>query len=279
MEVLNDRTSSNGQIEKRYMLIPSSKKEDDNGKLRSVLYVVDPDEISKDLYMKSWGYEESENPATPIYERTPNEIITKLPFKTPSYQIVFDSAQEGAVPYQIATGNLDGNKCEDVVVSYRNGSFSDRGSLNAYGDFDVIFPNAFTIIFRAEAADGSCSFDPKYMTVKHRMLPALALNPPSNLQVSAVAIGNFVGPLNATGRAKKDIAVGNLKLEDVGNNMKTGYMYIFANSANDLDADGIPDFTPSNTGYDPSTGNGVLRVQAGFKNILPEDHQSGALAI
>ncbi len=265
MEVLNDRASSDGQIAKRYMLIPSSKKDEDNGKLKSVLYVVDPDDTSKDLYMKSWGYEESENPATPIYERTPNEMITQLPFKAPSHEIVFDSAQEGYVPYQIATGNLDGNKCEDVVVSYRNGSFFDRGYLNAYTDFDVIFPNAFTIIFRAEAADGSCSFDPSHITVKHRQLPVLASNTPQGLRVSAVAIGNFVGPLDKTGRAKKDIAVGNLLLEFDDSGTRTGYMYIFANSANDLDADGIPDFTPSNTGYDPSTGNGVLRVQAGFQ--------------
>ncbi|NLD27716.1 MAG: DUF4215 domain-containing protein [Myxococcales bacterium] len=272
MAHLQDRS----RIPKDYLLLPSSIA--NNRGFAGMIYVIDKNDTESQLHMKSWKWTEELGNADDVRKRFAlrprEEIYTEIPFRVPSKAIMIPpyDGDPNVVPYQLATGNLDGDSCQDIVVSYRSAEMVTDIPTKNYTDFHVSYPNLFSIIFRSPLKDGSCPFstsdkywDPDGITVVHKTLPILGGNTAGNAAVSAVSIGNFVGELG--NKKRNDIAVGNLNLEKDADGNFAGFVYVFANSEDDIDrTTGKPIFSSPNTGYDPTTGIGAIRIKAGFKS-------------
>ncbi len=150
----------------------------------------------------------------------------KTPFHRPDLVRIDRPQGQGNsvfVPYQIRSGDLDGNACEDFIVTWRGKNVIDQNTLIKFDDgAGNMFSNRVTIVLRSDQG-GKCALTPaanypagipQYIEIP--VTAGMTQAP----QVASAAIGDFDGDL------KNDIVAGN-QISENFNGENTAVAYVF----------------------------------------------------
>jgi hypothetical protein len=232
---------------------------------KSPLYIIDPT-VEKNLWFRvpltSW-----DTSITPAI-CSENVKYFKTPLIVPRVHLVTrppSGSYPGFVPYKVRSGNLDGNECEDLIVTWR-GIYTKKdptesGNVVIFTDgSDRMFSNRVTILLRS-LISGNCDFtaEADYGNIPtHVDMPESS---PGSFQAASADIGDLDDDIH------NDIVVGNFKVEG---DPPTAYAQVLW---------GGPPF-PFNT-LDPEN-----HIRMGFKEgsdsvgvgVIRADHKKGAIA-
>lgn len=201
---------------RQYVVVPSEDVVADAlGNMKSPIYIIDPDE-GENLWLRV-----PKAVVSGTADCVGTEVFRKTPLVVPSVHLLERPPSlggEGFVPYKIRSGNIDGDSCEDLIVTWRgratkvdpDDTVSDHPYLVVFSDgTERMFSNRVTILLRSENLLGQCDFTPeadygpfpKYIEVPD-------ITNPSGMAVVASA---DIGDLNGDGG--NDIVAGNLAAE------------------------------------------------------------------
>lgn len=146
------------------------------------------------------------------------------PFVLPDL-ISLQSQNGNFVPYQMRGGNLDGDDCEDLIVTWRGKNTINDPDHQDHVKFDngsgQRFSNTVTIVLRREDAAGKCELTD---AANYNGIPTSISIPLSGLkkpEIASAAIGDFDGD------TVNDIIAGDLNAEAELGGQPTAYAYLF----------------------------------------------------
>ncbi|MFH1830872.1 MAG: hypothetical protein ABH871_08885 [Pseudomonadota bacterium] len=224
---------------KQYLLVPSIAA-DPSDPNNAVIYIVDKDPLTIDknrIYFKRPWSEETDgfnifappnfNPIKPFCQKSYGTDFKRTPIILPAF-VPIERAGAGFVPYQIRTGNLDGDKCDDFIITWRGKHTIKNTVYPAYVQFDDgsgarMFSNRVTIVLRTEAGT-ACNIELPQVQLGDQYPNGIPThidvvdqtNPDPKAVVASASIGDFDSDGN------NDIAAGNFRSED-----DTAYAYAY----------------------------------------------------
>lgn len=227
------------QVTKEYLLVPSTSLDvKDNG----IIYKIDPQ--GPHFYMKGWTMSGTQL----------TDIFVETPFILPEV-VEVPNAPQNFVPYQVKAGNLDGDSCADIVVTWRGKDTRPRMAGNLSRgltgvEFDdgtgVEFSNSVNIVYRSPQG-ANCVIDTASQN-KIRKIDMLIGG--QAIPISSVGIGDFYGD-----GTSNDLVLGAARQELVESGQDySSFAYVLRGPDR---VSQVPDTIGDGSG-------GYVRVRAGF---------------
>jgi|GEM_PF-4176848 len=227
MAVLTDFPDDATGKRRQYALVPSGYYDDasDTG----IVYVIHAQ--NKRLGFKSlWALDMTSSPAS----------CQQMKYKDPQPTALIvpdvlriERPAAGYVPYQVETGNLDGDMCEDFLITWRAKGVVADASNDGFVKFDDgdgrMFSNTVTVGFRKEQG-GAC---PALSDIEFMRIEVPASGEAGLPQVASATIGRFLseGEPGYQAEGMADIVAGNAVPENNGDGSYSAYAYLFKGSA------------------------------------------------
>jgi hypothetical protein len=214
MAVVTDNEASG---RRQRVIVPSSSVVvDSSGESKSALYIIDPDVQRNLWYRVPLASYAASLSAPPICSEEMKYF--KTPLIVPEVHLIDrppSTSAAGFVPYQIRSGNLDGDDCEDLVITWRGiQTVKDPADADTAYPHDVVFTNGsdrmfsnrITIVLRSKMT-GNCGFTPEAYYGSIPTHVDMPLSSPGSFEAASADIGDLNGDLH------NDIVVGNFKTE------------------------------------------------------------------